>query len=545
MYFRLFKKAISPVVAIILLLSVSIVSVVGFQSWFTEFSSGLLVDIEQDHIYSSNSIEVEGLINNFLYLKSNKNYSLNLLSIIDSSGIEVCSFSNSTQNISSAGLLAHWKFDEYSGIIKDYSGLGNDGTLFGTSRLILDFNDTSATDRTSYNNSGIIYGAVWNTSCGISGGCFEFDGINDYIYFNDGIDSNILTYSLWIKINSFPDANSSLIAIGNSNNTLGLNLNLGTDGSIIAGGNNGSGWNNGFLFNISLNNWNHLSIIYNEDTGSIKGFYNGDFKLEIFKNFTIYDENYTTRLGSNQSNPLALNFNGSMDEVGSYSKSLSSNEVLDLYSSKKAKFMEFTKTGVIFDGIDDKFVFNSIDLDLNSGSSFYLKIKPEVNPPSSFMTFFEHSSIHYYKYLSIHMNNNRVGIETNTNNDICNINNYEPLDNTYLNLILNIKNYTCDGFNNGKDLTSPNPTVSNNLSISGINIHPQTNGFKGLVSEIRIYNRTLSSEEAKLLHWNLIKSQSSGINEIDLSMCNLIKGKKYNILGFSENNKIDMYVISN
>lgn len=223
MYFRLFKKAISPVVAIILLLSVSIVSVVGFQSWFTEFSSGLLVDIEQDHIYSSNSIEVEGLINNFLYLKSNKNYSLNLLSIIDSSGIEVCSFSNSTQNISSAGLLAHWKFDEYSGIIKDYSGLGNDGTLFGTSRLILDFNDTSATDRTSYNNSGIIYGAVWNTSCGISGGCFEFDGINDYIYFNDGIDSNILTYSLWIKINSFPDANSSLIAIGNSNNTLGLN----------------------------------------------------------------------------------------------------------------------------------------------------------------------------------------------------------------------------------------------------------------------------------------------------------------------------------
>lgn len=320
---------------------------------------------------------------------------------------------------------------------------------------------------------------------------------------------------------------------------------MGTDGSIIAGGNNGSGWNNGFLFNISLNNWNHLSIIYNEDTGSIKGFYNGDFKLEIFKNFTIYDENYTTRLGSNQSNPLALNFNGSMDEVGSYSKSLSSNEVLDLYSSKKAKFMEFTKTGVIFDGIDDKFVFNSIDLDLNSGSSFYLKIKPEVNPPSSFMTFFEHSSIHYYKYLSIHMNNNRVGIETNTNNDICNINNYEPLDNTYLNLILNIKNYTCDGFNNGKDLTSPNPTVSNNLSISGINIHPQTNGFKGLVSEIRIYNRTLSSEEAKLLHWNLIKSQSSGINEIDLSMCNLIKGKKYNILGFSENNKIDMYVISN
>ncbi len=41
------KKAISPVVATALLLVVAVVAVVGFQSWFQTYNSGLTADVEQ------------------------------------------------------------------------------------------------------------------------------------------------------------------------------------------------------------------------------------------------------------------------------------------------------------------------------------------------------------------------------------------------------------------------------------------------------------------------------------------------------------------
>jgi len=41
------KKAISPVVAVALLLVVAVVAVVGFQTWFNTYSSGIFTNTEQ------------------------------------------------------------------------------------------------------------------------------------------------------------------------------------------------------------------------------------------------------------------------------------------------------------------------------------------------------------------------------------------------------------------------------------------------------------------------------------------------------------------
>lgn len=43
-----YKKAISPVVATALLLVVAVVAVVGFQTWFTTYQSGINVKVEQE-----------------------------------------------------------------------------------------------------------------------------------------------------------------------------------------------------------------------------------------------------------------------------------------------------------------------------------------------------------------------------------------------------------------------------------------------------------------------------------------------------------------
>lgn len=63
------KKAISPVVATALLLVVAVVALVSFQAWYGEYSSGLLVDVENsDDEVGDTRIEVmEGDV---LYFKA-------------------------------------------------------------------------------------------------------------------------------------------------------------------------------------------------------------------------------------------------------------------------------------------------------------------------------------------------------------------------------------------------------------------------------------------------------------------------------------------
>ena len=55
-----YKKAISPVVATALLLVVAVVAVVGFQSWFTTYQSGINVKVEQESDAGS-SVTIERL----------------------------------------------------------------------------------------------------------------------------------------------------------------------------------------------------------------------------------------------------------------------------------------------------------------------------------------------------------------------------------------------------------------------------------------------------------------------------------------------------
>ena len=75
------KKAISPVVATALLLVVAVISVVGFQGWFTAFSSSVFTDVEVDTQKSSSQVGVEDLVGDILYINSGDNLSIKSISI--------------------------------------------------------------------------------------------------------------------------------------------------------------------------------------------------------------------------------------------------------------------------------------------------------------------------------------------------------------------------------------------------------------------------------------------------------------------------------
>ena len=153
MFNKINKFGVSPVVATALLLVVAVLSVVGFQGWFDNFSSSILVDVERDSSGSSSYLRVEKIINNKLYLFSNEKSSVSSVRILDSNGVEMC-FLNSFNQIESSGLLGWWKFDDDSSTIYDYSGNGNNGTFYGGDTiLVMDFDNGDIDDKTSYNLS--------------------------------------------------------------------------------------------------------------------------------------------------------------------------------------------------------------------------------------------------------------------------------------------------------------------------------------------------------------------------------------------------------
>ncbi|NLF38703.1 PKD domain-containing protein [bacterium] len=73
----------------------------------------------------------------------------------------------------SQGLIAHWPFDTPSSTVHDATGHGHAGTNFG---------------------------ATWSPA-GVKGGCFSFDGLDDYISVphHEAFSSSNATVSLWLK----------------------------------------------------------------------------------------------------------------------------------------------------------------------------------------------------------------------------------------------------------------------------------------------------------------------------------------------------------
>lgn len=68
-FFLMGKKAVHPVVAVSLILVVAVVSVVGFQSWFSDFSSSVFTDVETSSD-SGSFLNIEDVVGNDLYLNA-------------------------------------------------------------------------------------------------------------------------------------------------------------------------------------------------------------------------------------------------------------------------------------------------------------------------------------------------------------------------------------------------------------------------------------------------------------------------------------------
>ncbi|OQB08278.1 MAG: hypothetical protein BWY21_01355 [Parcubacteria group bacterium ADurb.Bin216] len=210
-----------------------------------------------------------------------------------------------TQTIT--GLVSHWKFDEGTG--------------------------TTAYDSNGTNHGTLTNGPTWKTpSDCISGGCLQFDGVDDYV--NAGqitnyplVDSPVSTISLWVKQESIINEKSFFGFHNPSNERMYLasyrnKWDMGMDGLAWSKGNSGEA-------SSVTTGWTHILTVLNGS--SAKMYVNGT--ETITKSYTDIAITGVLPIGAmNVYGNMGYYWNGFIDDVRIYNKVLSSEEITALYS---------------------------------------------------------------------------------------------------------------------------------------------------------------------------------------------------------------------
>jgi hypothetical protein len=220
--------------------------------------------------------------------------------------------------------------------------------------LALDFEGgaNNLTDLSRNENNGVNNGATFNSTGGKYDGAYQFDGVDDYI--NLGSDSSLdnmptMTLSAWIypktegegglgyildKSNS--DTNGFRFRTQNTGGTqpreIGFRVDYSTTDLYRYSVNNV----------IDLNEWNHVVVTWNgsSSSSSVHIYVNGK---EVA--YRSNSEGVGTRVSDSSNNLLIGNnvatsssFNGTIDEVRIYNRSLSAEEVYNLYNFNLTKY---------------------------------------------------------------------------------------------------------------------------------------------------------------------------------------------------------------
>jgi len=201
-------------------------------------------------------------------------------------------------------------------------------------------NDTSVGDNTTWTydysglgNNGTITNATWNTS-GKFGSALQFDGSNDYV--NAGNDTSLnITNAITIETWVYPfDYNGDryFMSKGDWSDAWGL--------EVYGDAPNGKGFF--FIFSctggavqaykygdiMDINKWYHLVATY-DTTNGLKAYVNGTLEASASANGGIKSTNKALFIGAR--NGLYNFFNGIIDEVAIYNRSLSADEILEHY----------------------------------------------------------------------------------------------------------------------------------------------------------------------------------------------------------------------
>lgn len=260
------------------------------------------------------------------------------------------------------------------------SALGTFPEKTSDMKLILHFNNQSAygeNDTFVYDfsdgaNNGSVYGdAKFNSTGGyLSDGAFEFDGVNDYIFVNGSNKSygtvynqTSFTVSYWVKINENKTSYTSQVDKGThgSFSTPGVHSGwaflspAASDGcGILWEIYREVGWSSLVEYDMNCGEWNHIVGTFNgtQATLYINGLEDSTTTITTFSEWG----NLSIGIGSNEKGDAGY-FNGSIDDLIIFNRSLSDSEVWDLY---------YTYEGAFNDSLDCYYPYLDMDIWFNT-----------------------------------------------------------------------------------------------------------------------------------------------------------------------------------
>src|SRR3989344_846969 len=228
------------------------------------------------------------------------------------------------------------------------NGVLNSTTFFndGTAILYLPLNNDTL-DYALANDGSVINGALLNMNGGKVGGAYQFDGVNDFINFSASaisIGNNDRTISLWMKTPAAPAAGKSLWDTKQSDDFALSTIQLLTSGKIrfnvrdtaAEGGDEISGGTFDTTKVVSDNEWHLITAIWDTTNNAAYIYIDGVVNATatgITAIGTVTDT-ATANIGAakDSANPAGVNFfNGTIDELILYNRTLSALEVKQLY----------------------------------------------------------------------------------------------------------------------------------------------------------------------------------------------------------------------
>jgi len=188
-------------------------------------------------------------------------------------------------------------------------------------------NDSFVRDVSIFNNNGIVKGgAAWNSTDGKYGGAYEFDGINDYIEINKSLSLNAqkeFSAGAWVI-----SKGGNNVIVGKTRGSIQsiMDWRLKTDVFTIYGGAS-------FIelgYSLPLNEWHYVFGTYN--LTNIRIYVDGDLKNSISPSIAKNNLDIPVTIGArNDTNIFVEFFDGMIDEVQIWNRSLKEKEIRQLY----------------------------------------------------------------------------------------------------------------------------------------------------------------------------------------------------------------------
>jgi len=209
----------------------------------------------------------------------------------------------------STGLVGSWHFSEGSGTrAADSSGLGNDGTLTGP---------------------------AWVS--GTFGSGLQFNGVNQYVDAGNFAD-NLANFSVsaWVKTTSVPSV-MIFTKITNTGNGKGWALYTSAGHAVFLIQQSGT------IYKVRIGttpinngNWHFVSAT-KDASNAIRLYVDGVSEGSDTSGGTVTDFSNANNVKIGANSDLYASFNGTIDEVRVYNRSLSAQEISELYNATKAR----------------------------------------------------------------------------------------------------------------------------------------------------------------------------------------------------------------